>query len=216
MIKMTTQKGLTLTELLVASFLMGIVMVGIAGFSVTIKRMQDTTDKQAILAIQTIAAMTHMERNISRTIGGQSDQGYASGNAGTPNRAYWSFRQDPSNTPYNTSDDTWRIYFRRTTGGAPTFELRTCVQPAGAGAAQGPIPSFLGSDPCGQPNIQRVINKIQSFSIVQTVNNSPSTLDFYYTATITARFNPSAAAEPIDNPDYTLSTRVHAPGHSWN
>jgi len=105
------KKALTLTELIVVSLLIGIVMIGIVSFSASMKQMQVSTNRETILAMQTTAAMTHITTNAALAIGFSGDPGIFTNNSAT--REWISFRQDRNQTPDDYMDDTWTIYFIR-------------------------------------------------------------------------------------------------------
>ena len=69
------QKGLTLTELLVATILIGIVMTGVSAFSVFVKQARDSTGSGTILAVQTATAMHYMVQDANKAVGDSSDRG---------------------------------------------------------------------------------------------------------------------------------------------
>ena len=123
--KILDNRGLTLTELLVSSILMGIVMIGVAGFSVGIKRMQDTTDKQAIVAFHVSTAMAYFERVISQTYGSAADptNRALSASSGvlrrysTSGEAPIKSRQDGA----SCSNSSWLTSINKGTKGRPIF-----------------------------------------------------------------------------------------------
>lgn len=73
-----TRKALTLTELLVSTILMGIVMTGVAAFSLFVKQARDSTGKGTILAVQTATAMHYMVADANKAVGDSSDRGVVS------------------------------------------------------------------------------------------------------------------------------------------
>jgi len=202
--KFIGKKGLTLTELMVASILMGIVMIGIAGFSVAIKRMQDTTDKQAILAVQVAAAMAYMERIITQTYGSTvteaTDPSFDEDLAGPPN-VYHSNRTDPLNTFLDSSDDLWHIFFSPVASPRDLYYCNKSYNPANA-QPNGPN--------CNNSNrVPLLTNKLVSWTIQPVFDASPGVLAHRVDISITAKFNASNASnDPIDNPSYTMSTSV--------
>ncbi|MBI5415356.1 MAG: prepilin-type N-terminal cleavage/methylation domain-containing protein, partial [Candidatus Omnitrophica bacterium] len=69
------KNGLTLTELLVATILMGIVMAGVASFSLVVKQAGETTSSGTVLAIQTAAAMHYIKEDALSAVGDNSNRG---------------------------------------------------------------------------------------------------------------------------------------------
>ena len=54
----TNNRGITLSELLVATFMIGIVMIGVASFSLAIRNLHRATDKSVIIALRAKSAMS--------------------------------------------------------------------------------------------------------------------------------------------------------------
>jgi type II secretory pathway pseudopilin PulG len=222
---LSKRTALTLTELLVSSVLMGIVMVGIAGFSVAIKRMQDTTDKQAIIAVQVATAMAYMERAISQTFGSDAiDNGLNGAGCngsistycfdGSNPETSWSFRTDPANTPTNYADDIWLVFYKPNSGVSQN-NLYACTQLSGVCPGCGPDPDN-GQIPCGINRVPVLYRKLVSLTMTWVNNTNPSTLDQRVDIAITGRFNAAAAYDPIDNPEYSMSTSVSLPSYANN
>ena len=201
--KLTSRKGLTLTELIVASILVGIVMVGIAGFSLSLVGIENTTNRTTLLVMQTSAAMSHITASASQAIGWIGNQGIAPAGA---NGVYRSFRldkdvnQNDNNTPGNYADDHWYIY--TTIFGANG--LFFCRQNAG----EGPNPA-TGGGTCTAGDAIQLLANLESWEhqLVPT--------QAYVEIKLTTRFNPAQAAEPIDNPEHTFETRISPHAHSW-
>ena len=197
-----SRRGLTLTELLVASILIGIVMASVASFTVAIKQIQETSNKTSLLTMQTTAAMNSISRTASLAIGFKDDMGiYTAVCAGGK---YISFRLDggtPS-SPDVYTDDIWYIYSWGCQN--PTaFDLLYCAQTVAQG---GKVPNF-GAGPCA--TAYSLTNKIASADF--TINSS----EFYVDLTLEARDNPAAPSDPLHNPLYTLETKVSPSAHSW-
>jgi hypothetical protein len=205
--KILHNNALTLTELMVASILMGIVMVGVAGFGVAIKRMQDTVDKQAIVNYHAATAMAFFERHISQAYGSAADPAnpvYLFNTVVAP-RNYWSFRADPSRTPTNTADDNWMIFW---SDQANPDTLYYCTKPYDP--ANGDATNFGVGQGCSPANRQIVLNEnmIGNPTITFAPNNAPSILSQVVVAGITVRYSAAAASEPVDNPEVSMSSSI--------
>ena len=221
--KLDDRTGLTLTELLVSSMLMGIVMVGAAGYGATIKRMYDTNDKQTILAMQAAAAMAYIERTIVTTTGYQdlvTGSTFSYNSSAAAPRAYWSFRTDPLITPDTWTDDVWSIIYKPTAGDPEQYDIYACTQPLGVGPGLGPVPDVT-SAPCGANRKRLIANRVQTFNIIGVLNTSPSVLDQHLEVSIKVSYDPSnegvvGADDPFDDPAFSIRTRINVPAHSWN
>ena len=209
--KLDQQSGVTLTELLIATVLIGIVMTGVASFTLAIKHIQDSTNKATILATRAAAGMSSITRNgqlaTGDGIGGGANYGYVFDASATP--PYFSFRLDLNNpqTPVDYTDDTWVIY----TDAGIDYSLYVCTQTA----AEGPIPNT--SSTCDPDNNVQLIGNIApggiSFNLI--VNSDINFLDYYFALSITVRDDPTSAAHPVNNPEYTLTSNITSLSHSW-
>lgn len=190
------KNALTLTELLVASILIGIVVTGVGVFSITIKRIEDSTSKATILATETTAVMSDMTRNASLAIGWQGNPGIV------VNGTSWiAFRQDQnaSPTPGVYTDDTWVIYVHSSN------TLTVCEMLA----ASPPDPAA-----CVGSTIT-LTKKLLSKTFTFVTNSAMPDPEFYVNLIITTRDDPTKAEDPIKNPEYSMRTKVSPPSHSW-
>ena len=214
--------GVTLTELLVATILMGIVMLGIVSVDFAIRQMSKKTSSTALLRMYTSAVMQEMSRNAALITGSSTgspappDIGFLSFPALNPTRFY--FRQDinaatglPNNTPQNTSDDGW-ICYDKSQGGAsainiykcrfssPVLTNRDCFHAAAFGTII--IGTAVDNPPSQRLNMQFLPD-----------NNVP-TQKYYLEISLTNRKYPSSAASAT-NPEVSISTRVDLMSQSW-
>ena len=190
-------KGLTLTELLVATILMGIVMAGVASFSLVVKQAGETTSSGTILAIQTVTAMRYIKEDALSAVGDNGNRGVVS--SGLFNESVC-FRHDTNNTP-SYLDDTWACYWYDNASNAlwkcaslaaPPASFNDC-NPAGAAI------KFVTLDPAAA----------QYFSIVNDAQGRFGYVDI----NLNAIAKPTQAADPIKNPTYQLTTRISPPAH---
>ncbi len=215
--KFINKTALSLTDLLTAAILMGVVMLGVAGVNLSVKRIEKTSSQAALLTLQTATAMNHITQNGFQAIGTRLQPGIVfyknPGSATTGNPSYFSFRQDlnlagtPHNppTPLDYSDDRWVIY---TDAGIP-HQLYTCIQSAAVG---GPIPNFTGGGGGGNCSTGGVV----LLTNVATINYGiASTPDGYFDISIETRADANNPASPILNPNYTLDAHINPSGHSW-
>ena len=202
-------KGLTLTELLIATILIGIVMIAIAAFSSSIGNMQRSSSKSTILILQTAAAMNRITRNAYLSIGSYNSPGIMYDQQENPDDRQWiAFRQDTAHTPENYTDDVWIIYVKDLTK-SRLYECRqTLLESGGA-------PDL--SKAC-QPQSDKIF--VLSDNISKTffdfkADRTLSTLKFYIEIKLDTIYDPSKSMDPIDNPEYSLETRIFPPAHSW-
>lgn len=195
---------MSLTELLVASMLIGIVMIGVASFTSAIKQFQSTNERSSILEIRTSAAVNHIRRNAMVAVGYRNDLGMRC-SGGSP--AYFSFRQDRLATPGDFADDTWVIY----TDGSTAGRMYVCTQ----NAASGPVPLTGGGQPCDPSGKPILLQNIQAIQFVCASDDATSALDLYFEINLTTRYDRLTAYNPVTNPQYSIDTRISLASHGW-
>ena len=194
---MMNKNGLTLAELLVATILMGIIMVGVASFSYTVKRMQDSTSRASVLAMSTAGAMTHMTKNAARAVGEQDDLGIDL----AADDSSMAFRQDRNETPDDYTDDVWIIYV------VDTNTLSVCED------ADDAIPEPAN---CTGANSTVLTQQLDPNNLpVFEFTTDEANLQMYIDITLNTIFAPGDPVSPVTNPTYSMTTRVTPAGHSW-
>ncbi len=198
-------KGLTLTELLVATILMGIVMAGVAAFSVFVKQARDSTGEGTVLAVETATAMHYIVEDANRAVGDNGDRGVV---FDTPDKLSICFRNDdnsPSTATYD--DDTWACYWYDDSSDAlwkcADRDASDIVPPANfSDCNQGSAAIKLVTlDPPPPP--------VDYFDVVDDANDRLDYIDI----TLNTIADPARAANTVNNPTYRLFTRVSPPAH---
>lgn len=192
---------MSLTELLVATILIGIVMVGVASFSSVVKQLQSTTDRSTILHLKTSAAMSFIRKDALLATGDPSSPGIEPYNNGTVRSIC--FRQDV-NDPTSYAEDIWVCYGY----GGTMDKLKRCydVPPANvpvqneadcnAAAETGGYVDYHLSDP----------------DFFTVVNDADGRLQ-YIQITLAAVYDETAPAHPVTNPEYVLTAQISPPHH---
>ncbi|MBN1869625.1 MAG: prepilin-type N-terminal cleavage/methylation domain-containing protein [Candidatus Omnitrophica bacterium] len=186
------KKGLTLAELLVASILISIVMIGVASFSASMQQFQNSTNRTTILAMRTMSVMNQIERDGYLAIGDETNPGVVIG--GTANKESICFRHDADGDPM-TYDNNWVCYY-----GRANRELWLC--------GDNPTVPVDGWNDCQQGNGERVLVDLFSKDIV----TGPGPLGV--TVTLKTIFDRAQGFHPLKNPRYDLETMIMPPGHS--
>ncbi len=222
MFKKNKISALSLTELLVATVLIGIIMLGIVSFSFTIKQVQDSTRKSVILSSKLATAMGYLRKDAYNAIG------YFSG-LNTPNDDWTSgvmyplassnsicFSRDRYKTPNNYDDDAWRCYHAHVSSVSPKdYILWRCPE-----QARVPNPtSAQGQCADGIPNMLTPLHGAEALAYI----HGPESLPFYtihrqangklqyIDFKLKSRASNRDTAHPITNPEYELNTRVNPP-----
>ncbi len=198
--------AMTLTELLVSVVLIGIVMLGMVSIDYATKQSQQTTTRLGLVAIRTGAMMLNISKALSLATGDKTNVGIKASAAASPFNGPTDLcvRQDlngletPNNTPNDLTDDTWRCY--------TTFlrQLFACRLPAANACATILLPNT------------NYVGPLYSLTVSVVTNTTVGTESFYVEITLTNRYTPTAATDPLNNPDYILQSRVYPGAHSWS
>ncbi|MCA9401242.1 MAG: hypothetical protein KC713_06420 [Candidatus Omnitrophica bacterium] len=202
--KSFNQFGLTLTELLLSTILVGFVMAGIAVFSVNIKNIHDTSNKSVLVAGWASSALTHIRRNGILAIGDHNDQGVQT------DATYISFRQDRNQTPSNYDDDIWLIY--NWDKDDAVRALWVCEQTSIAAGGDGPVPDLSSTCDLDNSPLTLIYQHLKNF--VATVKIDETDRQMQILLSLTTIYNPLLPVDPIDNPEITLNTTIHPYSHS--
>lgn len=197
-----TQKALTLTELLVSTILIAIVMVGVASFSFVIKQLQSTTDKSGLLSMRLAAAMNRMGRDALLTVGDPASPGIQTySNAGTRSIC---FRNDV-NDPLTYADDKWTCYFYDSGG---TNILKRCenLDPSSI-----PPAADVQCDAALDVQTFLPLSNINFFNVVYNAADVRR-LD-YIEITLTGRYDITKAAHVIENPEQVVTIQISPPNY---
>lgn len=206
MINISKNKGLTLTELLVSTVLVGIVMVGIASMNYAVKQVQESTNKSAIISLRTAGAMSYIVREGMQAIGDSDSPGIVLDQPTPANCDWVSFRQDINDTAEDYSDDAWKIFIRDLNANT----LRMCQQTNAQGGSNPNI-----NTNCSVANSRTISQQIQDVTFELVQDDSTANLDFYLDVSMTTRYTPDSNVHPIDNPEYSLQTKISPIAHSW-
>jgi hypothetical protein len=195
--RLNPKDGLTFTELLVASILIGIVMIGVASFSFVVKQMEGATNKSTLLSMRLSGAMSQMRQDALLTVGDSSSAGIQTYSNGAI-RAIC-FRHDVNN-PASYADDTWACYYY----GNPDDVLKRCDNPP-------TVPPTSDGQCNAAPDVRQFIS-LSNIDFFNIVYDSDGRLDFIE-MTLTSLYDLSQSVHPVNNPEQTLTTRVSPPGY---
>lgn len=108
---MLGKKGVTFVELLVSTILVGIVMLGVVSFSMTIKNLQESSNTFGNTSMELMAAVRLLSRDIMLAVGDESDRGIVTYQNGTKQNICFRLDKNIPVTPGDYSDDTWNCYY---------------------------------------------------------------------------------------------------------
>ncbi len=129
MVKRLSQSGLTLVELIVASVLISIILLGIVAFNASLQQMQTNSISSSSGSFQASVAMTYLRNDITMATGqgGGNNKGivlYRSGPYSNPGNTSLCLRQ-PDSSPMDFTDNFWTCYLFDSTNN----DLFRCVNP---------------------------------------------------------------------------------------
>ncbi len=208
--KSLTNTAMTLTELIIASVLVGIVTLGLIAAEQAVRMSRQSSHRDAQVSAQLQSAMIKLNRDASSTVGDSTDTGiyqYSSGN----DRSIC-FRQAAGDANIYT-DDVWNCWWA-TSGllascGPLANPLTTCSGQASLFnwvtlKFEGTYTTFYSVI---DDDTQAVITPLAPWYIL---NKKIS----YIQLDLRSRFNPAADVNPIENPDYALDARISPTGLS--
>ena len=180
-------RALTLTELLIATTIVGIIMMGVVSSDYAVRKSFQSQSADALLSLHTRVIVNDIIKNAALASGYKNDLGIRTLDANN-----FCIRQDPKNlpTPMDYSDDPWVCY---TT--VPNSALYTCAKPAGAV----PPAACATSD----QKLGAVVSVAPSFD--------PATDTF--SVTIVNRDDPGNP-KSISNPEVTVTSQTSPAGQS--
>jgi len=184
------RKGITFIELLAASIITGIVMIGFASMDISLRNAYEGTSKGTLVASKAAAVMHHISRRILEASGSSADTGFSIATA--PDRL-WIRSDGAAKTPSNYSDDSWYLYKHDSAASTITY----C--------------STAGKNLDCQTTLQTFSN-ITTFT--PTLLNDPATYQFAISILLTSRYDASSAADPLANPEYTVTSTFNLPSSS--
>jgi len=217
----SNQKGVTLTELIVASMLIGIVMAGVTGFSVTVKDFEDHSQKATLLSMRTATAMHQITKDISLAVGNHLQRGVQTPSVDPVGIYSLCARHDTSLTPEDYTDDEWVCYFVDNSGGGIDNIFYRCNPVADIvyDSDQDGIvgPGFDGS--CAAANRRQLINVMPHpnevlFAPVIISNNATTGRLEYVEIRLYSLWEPTVEWDPVSNPSFALEARISPAGHS--
>lgn len=206
--------AMTLMELLVATALVGIVLVSTLSVDYTIHSMRKTTGDSATVAMATSATMIELTSNIQKAVGDAQDLGIVLDSSVPPK--WFCARQDTDNNPEDYTNDNWTCYWKPTGSSDPN--IYTCTKNVSLGQTPGACTTtdrIVGTAACGGswPTVD-----CSTYLLTFSLTNSPSTNEFYFDIALTNRSNPTSLVDPnapLKNPQYSLNSRIAPLGHSY-
>ncbi len=184
--RLKKNRALTLTELIIATVIIGIIMVGIGSMDFALRQSHQGSSRNALIAMRTSAIMLHITKNAQLATGNLTDLGLIT----TATNA-WIRLDNPNNpTPDNYSDDTWVSY----TFDTLNQDLYFCTVLDNATACT---------------SADETLGTLENFTPTLTIDTTPGNPQLYLEISLSSLFDLSQPEDPFSNPRYTLTTRVY-------
>lgn len=183
-INIKSKNGLSLTELIVASVLIGIIMIGVISFTLSIKQIQRTTSRSTVPSVRLSSVMFEIAQDGALATGDATDTGITWDDVG-PDRVLC-FRQDTDDTPDNYAND-----------------VLVCYLIDGNNIICKKVTDNTGAILSAFPNLI-TITQNDFFDVITDVDGKIKYIEVF----LTTSNDPSAGPHPIDNPEFTLETRI--------
>ncbi len=187
------KNALTLTELIAATIVFGVVIAGVTSLDFALSQTRKGTSQSTIVTTQTSAIMLRMSKEVELATGNRADPGIV-----VDANDIWIRHESPANaTPNPTSyaDDIW-VGFTYDSG---SHNIYYCATASGM--------------PC--PNGSEIIGTVAAFAPTLINDEALGNQNFYLEVTLVNRFDPTAAANTFDNPECTLTSRIHPISFSY-
>jgi len=185
----SVKSGLTLTELIVATLVIGVVMLGVASVDIALRQTHKGASQKSLAVMQNSMMMLRISKDAQIATGDGTNFGIVT-NSPTDD-IVWIRKENPANPapdPSTYADDIWVSY----TFDPATFTLYHCTVPSSG------TPCTVADEAVGQ---------LASFNA--TVALDEATQALYLQITLVNRLDPTTAADSFDNPEYTLTSRIY-------
>ena len=191
-------RGITLTELLIATIVVGIIMLGVASSDFAVRKNTKNQSAGALLTLNTRSIIEHISKNASMATGMKNDQGFYNVTGAAVAAGNFCIRQDIDisgnflNTSGDYNDDNWKCYT------VAANNITTCIKSTANKAN-----ACINTD-----------NKYASLGALTTATPSFSSTTDVFSVVIINHDQPSNATTSVSNPGVTLTSQVVPSGHS--
>lgn len=189
--------GLSLTELLIASVIIGVIMTGVAVFTISVRQLQASNQTTMYTNIKVTALMKAMKTDAELAIGDPTDSGIRTNTAGSTRSIC--FRHDVSNTPDIYANDIWVCWYHH----ASSPGLRRCFN-----VPVGNVPPTTAAM-CDSAVSEQDYFELTNINFFNLVMDGSGRLK-YLTLSLTAH-DTNTAYDALKNPDITMMTNVSPP-----
>lgn len=191
---MRPNAGLTLTELIISTAIVGIVMLGVVGSDYAVRYTEKTGRDVALTEMRMARMMRHVMQNAYLAIGTSADPGIVMGNIGNNNNNYVCFRHDDDNDMRVSGADEWRCYTKNNSD-----EFEYCIRNSASFCRNNNNPEVIG-----EVVDTMYVDNPPSFTMDDTVGVQKIEFNF----TLVTRPDIDADDDPMTNPTRVLTSSV--------
>lgn len=187
-------RGLTLTELLLATVMITIVMAGVAVWTTSIKQMRQTSQTTRYTDMKLAAVMKAIRKDAELAIGDTANPGIQTNTAGATRSIC--FRHDTQLTPADYTDDIWACWYHHNSSPG----LRRCYDtPAG----DVPPDSNTKCDNAASTRDYYTLDDIDFFTVTNDVDGKLENVTISLTA-----HDDRSSTDALKNPSKTVVARI--------
>lgn len=201
-------RGITLSELLIATLIVSIMVVGIMSTDYAIRRIDRDSSRDTTLSLQTAALAEQYRQAAIKAIGDAQNTGIRISPTQDDETNFICFRHDDeaNPTPSNYNDDTWQCFTRLSSDGSSVgVDVFTCTM----SAAYGPRECERASTP-DLSNVHFVGRLVTDVFIINALKPDVEAPSFdippgMFSLQLISRVDPTAGTEPANWPNGTDS-----------
>lgn len=195
------KQAMTLTELLVATALIGIVLIGVISVEYAVRSAEQTTSASTLVAMKAGTVLLDISKNGSLATGNETDPGVHDLTGAFHELCFRQDRNSPQ-TPNVNTDDTWKCYIHDNGN-----ILSTCTVNA--------VPNGNLIACQAASDYRSLSDNVVSLTSSFVHNATTPGSEFAVDVSLTIRKIAAQAVQPLTNPEITLSTRLLPSNHSW-
>lgn len=188
------QRGLTLTELLIAAVMVSIVMGGVAVFSTSMKQMANTSQTTRYTDMKLAAVMKSLRKDAELAIGDPTNPGIVA--VSTSPRNGICFRHDTQLTPSDYADDVWACWYHHSSSPG----MRRCYN---VPAANIPTDTNAKCDTAASTRNYFELDNPEFYTVTNTAEGQFQSVTIHLTAHDTR-----LAADSLENPNKSIIARI--------
>ncbi len=206
------KNGMTLVEIIVASMIASIILMGITANDYAVRHAEQTISRKSLVVMRTSAMMIHITSNLNRMTGYRTNEGL-----NIINDNAYCIRRDNEGTPNSIEDDDWFCYDRDTDDGEIHYcpdENAATLCPAGVVIGKATYLDISNNfsndeDIASNHEFNYSLNIASYFDVANAISEEENNVDLCATP------NGDTDVDLLDNPRHCSQTYVKPTAHSY-